>query len=79
MVQYLVMASRGRQQQQQQGKGSGDSFSPDRTSSIRDFPPKKSVMRPMNFSSVMEWYLPGGEGGDEKLFSYSMGNFHIIW
>jgi hypothetical protein len=64
------MATRGRQQQQQQGKGSGDSFSPDRTSSIRALPPKKSVMRPMNFSSVMEWYLPGREGGNQKSYRH---------
>lgn len=53
-VQYLLMATIGRQQQQQQGKGSGDTVCPDRAVSMKAFPPKKSVMSPMNFSKVME-------------------------
>lgn len=54
---YLLMATIGRQQQQQKGKGSGDTRCPDKAASIRVFPPKKSVISPMNFSKVMEWYL----------------------
>ncbi len=54
-VKYLLMLKRGRQQQQQQGKGFGDTCSPANISSMRVFPPKKSLIRPMNFKSVMEW------------------------
>ena len=51
----LFIAIIGRQQQQQQGKGSGETCSPAKISSMCVFPPKKFVMRSMNFSKVIEW------------------------
>lgn len=58
------MGTIGRQQQQQQGKGSGDTCCPDRAANIGAFPPKKSVISPMNFNRVTEWYLQEQQGAE---------------
>lgn len=51
---HPLMATIGRQQQQQQGNGSGDTCCPARAANIRAFPPKKSVISPINLIKVME-------------------------
>lgn len=77
VIKYLLMAIIGRQQQQQHGNGSGDTCSPAKISSMRALPPKKSVMSPINFSKVMEWYLQSES--DKWRDSFTDGCFSPEW